>query len=60
MSNNILTVDHGAHIAMGKLLNLLNFMGGSETIEKVEKGYSGFQRCGLSYECKIHDFLNRT
>ncbi|MBA7690178.1 hypothetical protein ES703_98702 [subsurface metagenome] len=38
-----LIVDHGPHIIKGELFNLLDLMGGSESVKKVQERNPGFQ-----------------
>ena len=51
-------IDHGAHVVMRQLFDLVNLMGGAETIKEMHEGHARFQRCGLSDECIVHHFLD--
>ena len=54
-----LVVDHGAHVVLGQLLNLVDLGAGAEAVEKVDKGHPGLHGSRLCNEGEIHDLLRR-
>ena len=53
-----LVVDHGAHIVIGQLLDLLHLVGGAEAVEEVEEGDARFEGGGLGDQGEVHDLLH--
>ncbi len=54
-----LVVDHGPHILVGELLDLHDFMRGSEPVEEMDERDPSFERGCLCDESIIHNLLNR-
>ena len=55
---HLLIVDHGPDIFPGDLFHLVNLMGGTETVEEMHEGDTGFQGSCLGDKGHIHDFLH--
>ena len=53
-------IDQRSQIFVIQFLDFLNFVRSTETIKEVNKWYTRFQCCQVSYTSQIHHFLNRT
>jgi len=51
-------IDHALDLIICQDIDLLDFMGSTETVEKVKEGYTTAQGCRLCDQGKVHDFLD--
>ena len=58
MGHNQVIIDHGPDFIGAKLFYLVEFVAGSETIEKLSEWNSSFQRGSVSDQSQVHDLLN--
>ena len=51
-------INHGLHLILGQFFNLLNFVGGAEAIEEMDKRHTRLERRSVRNERHIHCFLH--